>query len=965
VHFEVSLYPLGKFSKLLIALALLVAALLIVDLVAIHTFATRLLFSNSLDFFIVLLAALAAFDAARGSQGYARQLWALLGIALSLEAVAQAITTYYQSYVPGSSQMPVPSDILFFVWAAPVFMMFLPAADEKSLGWDWLRTLDFAQIAIVAITAYLYFFYSPSRWLASTSDIPRQILILYVIRDAFLSLGFFVRSRKATSRGLRSFTSGLFLVFLLALLSDTEYLVTLHTSFGASWGDFLFLFPWFAVIILAVVSARRGQNSITEPVSHFGDLAVTHGIPVVIPLVVLLMGRSLARDQFAVAWLAIVASFICSAVRLILTNRKQRRVSQELLETERALAHSEHLLSSAFRSSPDGFAINVFPDGPYLDVNDGFTRLTGYTREEVLGKTPLELKGWTEPARRAEILSPLSEGKEIRNVEFVFQTKSGQLRTGQLSGSLLDIDGRRCALVAFRDITEHRCATDALRESEERFRSFVENLHVGIVASSPIGEILYGNPAALNLFGLRLEQVTGKMLIDLQLEPLREDGSVLPDSEGLIPTVVSTRRPILNRVVGWRHLQFQKTIWTLIDAVPQFNSSGEVSNILVSLTDLSEQRRATEALRESEERFRTLVRDLHVGVVLSDPDGAFEFVNQAALRMFNVSREQLIGRTAQSLGLKPFDENGRDISDFDRPVPTVLRTRQPIRQTTMGWRIPGVPEILWIFGNAVPQFNPDGSLLRVISSFTDITDLKNAERAIHQLSTELLKLQDEERRRIGRELHDGMAQTVLAVNLSLAQLRHSAQPLSEASHRALEKARELLQQMSREIRTLSYLLHPPLLDDLGLVSALKEYVNGFSERSGIETSLELLSSFRRLPQIAETTFFRITQESLANIQRHSGSKRAKVALREDSECVTLEITDFGGGMAIPSNGAPHRGQPRLGVGIPGMRERMAQLGGSLEIDSSANGTTIRARILFTAAVLKESNYAATLYPDRG
>jgi signal transduction histidine kinase len=283
----------------------------------------------------------------------------------------------------------------------------------------------------------------------------------------------------------------------------------------------------------------------------------------------------------------------------------------------------------------------------------------------------------------------------------------------------------------------------------------------------------------------------------------------------------------------------------------------------------------------------------------------------------------------------------------------------------MGWRRPGIPELLWIFGNAVPQFNPDGSILRVIATFTDITDLKNAERAIHQLSTELLKLQDEERRRIGRELHDGMAQTVLAVNLSLAQLRQSAQPLNEASHRALEKARELLQQMSREIRTLSYLLHPPLLDDLGLVSALKEYVNGFSERSGIETSLELLTSFRRLPQIAETAFFRITQESLANIQRHSGSRRAQVILREDPECVTLEITDFGSGMVVPSNGAPHRGQPRLGVGIPGMRERMAQLGGSLEIDSSAAGTTVRARILFSAPVLKDSVYDVSLHPDRG
>jgi PAS domain S-box-containing protein len=960
------LLPLGKFPKLLIALALLVAALLFLDLEVVHNAARSLLFSNSLDFVIVVLGALASSYAARRSQGYARQLWTLLSIALFLEALAQAITTYYQSFVPGYSQMPLPSDILFFVWAAPVFMMFLPAADEKSRGWDWLRILDFAQIAIVAVTAYLYFFYSPSRWLANSSELPRQILILYITRDAIISTGFFFRSRKSASAGLRSFSLGMFFVFLAAVFTDGNYLLTLKTSLStATWGDFLFLFPYLGVIFLAVAWPRRDSDSIAEPVSRFDDLAVTNGFPVVIPLLVLFMGRAIAIDRFALAWIAISASFLCSAVRLILTNRKQRRVSQELLQTERALAHSEHLLSSAFRSSPDGFAINVFPDGPYLDVNDGFTRLTGYSREEVLGKTPLQLNLWTKPALRTHTLSELNEHAEIRNVEFAFQTKSGQIRTGQLSGSLLELDGRRCALVVVRDISEQRKAVDSLRESEERFRSFVENLHVGIVSSSPIGEILYANPAALNLFELRLEQVTGKMLIDLHLEPLREDGSVLPDSEGLIPTVVSSRRPLHNLVVGWRHLQSSKTIWTLLDAVPQFNSSGEVTNILVSLTDLSEQRRATEALRESEERFRTLVRDLHVGVILAGPDGTFEFANQAAVNMSNVAGEQIIGRTADELGIIPVDERGRDIPYADRPVPTVIRTKRPLRQASMGYRIPGTSELLWIFGNAIPQFNPDGSILRVIATFTDITDLKNAERSIHQLSTELLKLQDEERRRIGRELHDGMAQTVLAVNLSLAQLRQSAQPLNEASHRALEKARELLQQMSREIRTLSYLLHPPLLDDLGLVSALKEYVNGFSERSGIETSLELLTSFRRLPQIAETAFFRITQESLANIQRHSGSKRAEVILREDPECVTLQITDFGSGMSIPANGAPHRGQPRLGVGIPGMKERMAQLGGSLEIDSSATGTTVRARILFSAPVLQDSIYDASLHPYRG
>lgn len=283
----------------------------------------------------------------------------------------------------------------------------------------------------------------------------------------------------------------------------------------------------------------------------------------------------------------------------------------------------------------------------------------------------------------------------------------------------------------------------------------------------------------------------------------------------------------------------------------------------------------------------------------------------------------------------------------------------------MGWRRPGVTEILWLFGNSVPQIGADGSVLRIISSFTDITELKNAEKAIHQLSTQLLKLQDEERRRIGRELHDGMAQTILAVNLSLAQVRQSSPGLSEQATRSMDKARELLHQMSREIRSLSYLLHPPLLDDLGLVSALKEYVHGFSERSGIETEFEYHPGFPRLPQSVETAFFRIVQESLGNVQRHSGSQSAKVSLREDSAEVSLEVSDLGRGMILPSTARSQRDEVRFGVGIPGMRERMAQLGGQLEIESGPAGTTIRANILLSAAVFSETLDATASHSNRG
>ncbi len=151
--------PSGKLPRIVISIAVLVAVLLLLDLEAVRDPAKSLLYSNSLDLSMIFLATLCSFFVARRSSGYASQLWTLLGTGLAMQTIAQAITTYYQSFVPGATQMPLPSDILFFVWAAPIFMMFLPDSGEKPGRWDWLRTLDFAQIAIVAATAYLYFFY--------------------------------------------------------------------------------------------------------------------------------------------------------------------------------------------------------------------------------------------------------------------------------------------------------------------------------------------------------------------------------------------------------------------------------------------------------------------------------------------------------------------------------------------------------------------------------------------------------------------------------------------------------------------------------------------------------------------------------------------------------------------------------------------------------------------------------------
>ncbi|MGB2675744.1 MAG: PAS domain S-box protein [Candidatus Acidiferrum sp.] len=957
--------PSGKFPRLAVVAALLLALLLVFDLEFVRSATTRLLISNSLDLAMALLAAACSFYAARRSSAYARQLWFLLAIAFALEALAQAISSYYQSFVPGAAQTPWPSDVLFFVWPAPVFMMFLPRSDEDSAGIAWLRILDFIQVAIVAVTAYLYFFYSSARWQAAQPALLRQILILYIARDLILSLAFFFRSRASLPSWLRSFSLVLGLVFLTAVLSDADYLFTLGTSVGAAtWGDFLWMLPLFIVILLAVTWKQPGPAAVSSSPSA-GQLVAAQILPIAIPLLVIFMGRAIAPELLPLAWLAVTASVVCSSARLMLTNRRQRRISDQLLDTEKALRSSERIFASAFRSSPDSMSINVFPDGPYLDVNDGFTRLTGYSREEVLHKTASEMNLWEDPPRRAELFQQLVQTGELRENEFRYRTKSGQIRTGLMSGALLDLDARRCCLVVVRDITERKAAEELLRSSEERFRSLVENLHVGIIIYDPHVRVLFANQAVQDAFGRQYEQFLGKTTDELGLFTLREDGTELRAEARPVPIVLATKQPVRGQVIGVRRRDSTGVTWTLLDAIPEFNAAGEISRIIVSVTDLTEQRKALDALRESEERFRTLVRDLHVAVVLNDPQGKIEFANQAALKMLGITDFATIGGDVASTGMIPVDEQGRDMPLADRPVATVLRTRRPVHSRTMGWRRSGSPEILWIFGNSVPQFNPDGSILRVISTFTDISEMKNAEQAIRQLSMQLLKLQDEERRRIGRELHDGMAQTVLAVNLSLAQVRQSSPSLSEPAARALEKARALLQQMSREIRTLSYLLHPPLLDELGLVSALKEYVRGFSERSGIETELVFPKQFSRLPQFVEIALFRVVQESLANIQRHSGSDSATIRLREDPPEVTLEITDYGCGMKLASNGPSQPDLARFGVGIPGMRERMAQLGGRLAIESGPSGTTVRATISSPEGISKEPFDGPASHPDRG
>jgi PAS domain S-box-containing protein len=939
------LLPPGKFPRFALVVAGVVAILLVVNFASDQAPSARLLYGNLLDLAMVAWAAVCTFQVARRSAGYARQVWLLLGVALTLQSGAQAISTYYQSFVSNAAQIPWPSDVLYFIWFAPLIITLLPTPKRKPGEIDWQRVLDFTQIAIVALTAYIYFFYIPSLWKVAGAMLARRILWLYLVRDVSLLVAFFLRSRTDSALWLRKFCAGVAILFFAQVFSDAVYLSTWKSpSERAVWADGTWVLPYLIVVVFAAMWTSGDEPAAPDEKRLRRSVIISQALTVCVPFLVVFMSYRIASEQRTIAGIAIAASFACSALRLILTNHRQHQIARELRETERALRQSEAMFASAFRFSPDAFSITTFPEGCYIDVNDGFLRLTGYSREEVIGRTALELDIWPDVSERVKIVAQFAERGEVRDAECRFQTKSGELRTGQYSGSVVELDGRICLVVTVRDVTIRKAADEVLRSSVERFRSAVQSLHVGIVTFGPRGEIQFANRAALDTFGLEANDVVGKTGPQIGVIPVWENGIDVPFESRPVPVVLATKKPIQNQVFGWRNVRSRSIMWTLLDAVPELDADGQLIRVLMSLTDITHQRQAGAALRASEERFRTLVRDLHVGIVLYNATGEIQYANQAALDMFGHSAAQVLGKTSIALGMQAIRADGSPYPTEMFPVPRVLRTGETIRNEVMGWRKGTDGEVVWILGNGVPQFDDGGAVNAVIGSFTDISSLKNAEQSLHQLSTRLLRLQDEERRRIGRELHDGLAQSVLAVNLNLAQVRRSTIPLDENSERALGKARNVLQQMSQEIRTLSYLLHPPLLDDLGLATAVKEYAIGFGERSGITTEVELQPEFARIHQDAETALFRIVQEALTNIQRHSGSKTARICLRRDAVRATLEISDHGCGMNGTQHGDRSQGSARLGVGILGMRERVAQLGGVLQIESNASGTTVKVTI---------------------
>jgi len=350
--------------------------------------------------------------------------------------------------------------------------------------------------------------------------------------------------------------------------------------------------------------------------------------------------------------------------------------------------------------------------------------------------------------------------------------------------------------------------------------------------------------------------------------------------------------------------------------------------------------RTQEIAQQSRELVNAFFSSSSLGLGILDRNLCFRRANEVLARMAGTQPEALRGNSLEQIF-------GRDLHSDD-VARNVIVSGQPMLDCEISRTMAGGEKTeahYWSL-NYFPIRDAKGQVAQVGVIAVDVTARRNAEDAIRRLTARLLNLQDQERRRIAREIHDSLGQYLAGLKISIDMM---ATPAFTKREGLLSECSDLVQRCITETRTISHLLHPPLLDEAGFASAASWFVSGFSQRSGIPVTLDLPANLPRLSNEVEIALFRVLQESLTNVHRHSDSKSAEICLQAAAAQVTLEIRDHGRGIPQPRLHQMQANGTQSGVGLAGMRERVRELGGTFEIRCD-RGTIIRVAIPLAAAM---------------
>ena len=591
------------------------------------------------------------------------------------------------------------------------------------------------------------------------------------------------------------------------------------------------------------------------------------------------------------------------------------------------------------------FALDT--QGRVLSWNSGAERIFGYPAHDIIGKhfSVLYPQEDLRSGKPWVFLETALKAGRIEDEGWRGRKDGSQFWANVLITVLREPDGGLAGFGAVvRDFSERKRAEEALRLSEERFRSLVQGVtDYAIVMLDPEGRINSWNEGAELIHGYKAGEVIGKHFAIIYPEEDLRRGKPAWELE------VASRTGRFEDH-GWRVRKDGTRFWANVIVTALHDGDGRPCGFGKVTRDITRQREAEEALRASEERFRLLVQGVRdYAIFMLDPRGNVTSWNEGAQRIKGYTASEIIGKHISIFYTDEDAAVGKAQLNLERAV-------KEGRIEDEGWRVRKDGSRFWASVVITALRDDTGALYGFSKVTRDITEKRRAQQALEkshaaltasehslrELSGRLLRMQDEERGRLGRELHDTIGQYLSALKMTLEVLTSTPPP--KRSEEQLAECIRITDDCIREVRTISYLLYPPMLEEMGLETAIEWHIDGFTKRSGIRVDYELENEIGRLPHDIEVALFRIFQESLTNVHRHSGSPTAQVRLWLEKGKVILEVQDQGKGAPAGVLESSSDSLGTLGVGLRGMNERVRQLGGELKLASSDKGMMVRATI---------------------
>jgi PAS domain S-box-containing protein len=499
-----------------------------------------------------------------------------------------------------------------------------------------------------------------------------------------------------------------------------------------------------------------------------------------------------------------------------------------------------------------------------------------------------------------------------------------------------------------------------LRDSEERYRTLFDLGPIAVYSCDAAGVIRDFNRRAVELWGRKPKPGDSDERWCGSFKLLRPDGSFMPHQQCPMAEVLAGKISEVHDTEVQIERPDGSRVTVIVNIRPLKNERREITGAINCFVDITERKQAEKARAQ----LAAIVQSSDDAMISKSLDGTITSWNKGAERLFGYTAEEAIGqniilivppdRRDEEAAILQRLPRGERVEHFetirlrkDGTMFDVSLTISPVKDSS--GRVVGASKVA---RNISEKKAAEKALKQAHDRLESIVEQRTA--SVRRLSLRLLTVQDEEHRSISRELHDSVGQHLAGIKMTvdrLQQLGPDKQP------EMLPQLSESLDKCMSEIRTISYLLHPPLIDEVGFRAAAKWYIEGFSERSGIKASLESSNESQRLPRSIELPLFRILQASLSNVHRHAHSPSVDVRFAINAGEAKLEVKDYGKGIDQETLAHFNRSAAGAGIGLAGMRERLRELGGRLEVESDASGTLIRALIPVSAST--EANKAGS------